>query len=160
MPWLSIFMALLAWLSSDKSTPEARTKALLGAAVVGGGTYAVTHATDWGQANLGALDGVAAAGPATKVVTYQGQSYTVPRDQSLATDANGTILTNDDGTPKFAVSADPTANQLINGTTKVLTSWGGTGTAAVIGATALATTSSWQKYLPWIIGGVALLALR
>lgn len=58
MPWLSLLMTLLAYLLAPRGTAAERRNALLGAALVGGGTYAVTHYTDWGKENLGQFDGV------------------------------------------------------------------------------------------------------
>lgn len=58
MPWLSIIMAVLAFFLSGGANKEKRGTAALAALGVGAGTYAVTHNTDWGQENLGWLDGV------------------------------------------------------------------------------------------------------
>lgn len=58
MPWLTIIMAVLAFFLSGGSKKENRGKAALAALAVGAGTYYVTHETEWGTENLGALDGV------------------------------------------------------------------------------------------------------
>lgn len=58
MPWLSILMALISFFTAKKSGASNGTAAAI-AGVAGLGTYAVTHYTDWGVENLGALDGVA-----------------------------------------------------------------------------------------------------
>lgn len=166
MPWLSIFMALLAWLSADKSTPAARTNALMGAALAGGATYAVTHGTDWGKANLGQFDGVVdpdALIPTT-TKTVNGVTYDVPNGQVLQYDSDGSVILDGNGSPIFATDTTvvPTVeNGLLSTTGEILKSWGGTGTAAVIGTTALATgaAGSVKDLLPWILGGFALFLL-
>lgn len=55
--WLSLIIALLAYLLSPRDTADERRRALLGAAAAGGATYAVTEYTDWGKTNLKPLDG-------------------------------------------------------------------------------------------------------
>lgn len=133
MPWLSIILALLSFFASKQSGASS-TKAALTAGLVGAGSYYVSHETDWGKANLGALDGVSTTA-GTVVLDKQGQPVLGPTGQPLTT--------------------------LINGTADVLKSWGGTGTATVIGTTALATSSSLSKYLPWLaIAGLVLLLTR
>lgn len=142
MPWLSIIMALLAFFTSKKANPGNKAAALLAAAAVGGGTYYATHETDWGKANLGQLDGVVVPGK----VTYDADGNAVPEGYTSVVGKNGTSTLVP--IPGFtSVAAD------------VLKSWGGTGTAAVIGTTAVATSSSLQKYLPLLLIGGALLLL-
>jgi hypothetical protein len=58
MPWLTIIVALFTFFASKKS--GASTGQALGlSALAGGATYAASHYTDWGKANLGEFDGVA-----------------------------------------------------------------------------------------------------
>lgn len=58
IPWLSIIFAVLTFLLSGGTKKGQAGRAALAAAGVGLGTYYVTHETDWGRENLGALDGV------------------------------------------------------------------------------------------------------
>lgn len=58
MPWLSIIVALVSFFLSGGSKPENRAKAAAIGLGVGAATYGITHYTDWGQENLGQLDGV------------------------------------------------------------------------------------------------------
>lgn len=58
MPWLSIIMALVSFFLAGGSKPENRAKAAAIGLGVGAATYGITHYTDWGQENLGNLDGV------------------------------------------------------------------------------------------------------
>lgn len=151
MPWLSIFMAILSFFLTKKKTGSTAT-ALAAGALAGVGTYYVTHETDWGKTNLGSLDNVTAATPllnadGSPVLDAQGNAITIP--------AGSTVEKNPDGTVKV-VGGVPSVT---NGVTDVLKSWGATGTAAVIGTTAVATSDSFSKYLPWILGGAALLLL-
>lgn len=147
MPWLTILVTLVAFFLQKKNGASS-TKAALVAGLAGAGTYMVTHKTDWGQANLGALDGVTGEG--------------------------GTVVKGEDGKPII----DPATNKPIttgpsasgpNGAGSgggtnlfdVLKGWGATGTAAVVGTTA-ASTGSGIFSNPWVIvglGGLALLLL-
>lgn len=134
MNWLTIIMTLLSFFASKKSGASG-TKSALIAGLVGAGTYYTTHNTDWGRANLGFLDGVGTAGGGVETPSVDGQPVK---------DSGGNALENFGG-----------------GVTGVLKSWGATGTAAVIGTTALATSSSLQKYIPLLlIGGAVLLLSR
>lgn len=47
--WISLIIALVAYLASSKSNPEDRKRALLNAGLAGAGTAFVTSQTDWGQ---------------------------------------------------------------------------------------------------------------
>lgn len=146
MPWLSIILALLSYFISKKSGAS-DSKALLTAGLAGAGSYYVTHETDWGKANLGSLDGVV-TGTGTTLKTGEGTEVTDP--------ATGAVI-------KTAVPVPGTTTSSAGGTgvTDVLKSWGATGTAAVIGTTALATNSDLQKWiLPAAIFGGLLLLMR
>jgi len=145
MPWLTILLTLLSFFGSKRSGAS-NTRALLTAGLVGGATYAFTHNTDWGSANLGALDGVqpdlatkpvldAAGNPVLDPATGQPLKGSIPITGSTTKTSGGT------------------------GIWDVLKSWGATGTAAVIGTTAVASSSSLQKWMPWfIVGGLVLIA--
>lgn len=130
-PWLSLAVALLAYLLQPRGTADERRKALVGAALAGGATYAVTHYTDWGKENLGQFDGV------------------VPNNKLPVVDP-----TNSSGGSTVGVKPGNTAPT--TGFWDTLTSWGPTGTAAVVGTgTAVVTGNS--KWL--LIAGAALVAL-
>lgn len=111
MPWLTIIMFLLSYFA-QRAEGASAGKALLTAGLVGAGTYYVTHETEWGQANLGDLDGV--SGTVGEPV-LDANGNTIP-------DGNGGVL-----------------RQVIGGTTDVLKSWGATGTAGVIATTSAAS---------------------
>lgn len=134
--WAAIILALLSYFASKKSGASDK-KALLTAAGVGAGTYYVATETEWGKENLNWFEsdkdtGGSATGPEVK------------SGDSVVTKPNGGAL-----------------QSVVGGTADVLKSWGGTGTAAVIGTTAVATNSSLQKYLPWLlIGGAVLILTR
>lgn len=137
MPWLTIIMALLSFFASKKSGAS-NTKAALTAGLVGAGTYFVSHETDWGRTNLGALDGVDLGAAGSAVVTPGGN----------ATDGSAPTTTTQ--TPSTGIF-------------DVLRSWGATGTAAVIGTGAAATGSGVfsNKYVVWgLLGLGAFLILR
>lgn len=140
MPWLTIIMALLSFFAS-KQSGASNTKALAMAGLAGAGTYAVTHNTDWGAANLGSLDGV------------------------TSTTSAATVLVGSDGQPVLDAAGNPVpAPSLITGlgstVADTLKSWGGVGTAAVVGTVAASSSGLFSSAnLPWIIGGVALVFL-
>lgn len=131
MPWLTIAITLLTYLLQPRGTPAERRKALLGAALAGGATYATTHYTDWGKVNLGQFDGV------------------IPTDSLPIVDTGNASGGSTVGVKPGNVS--PTS-----GLWNTLTSWGPTGTAAVVGTGAAALTGN-TKWL--LIGGAALLAI-
>lgn len=140
--WTALILALLSYLLSNPKNSEERKKALLQSAAIGAGTYAVTNYTDWGQANL------------------------QPINDSINTSLGfGETGTSKDGVTKSTSTAAPgTTNApsggFFDGVFDVLKSWGGVGTAAVVGTTAVTTTDT-KKWLPWIvIGGVAYFVLK
>lgn len=152
MPWLSIIMALITWLSADKSTPKARTKALLAAGLVGGTTYAVSHYTDWGKANLGSLDGVTTSNLVTG--TANGVEYSIPAGTEPVLGADGKPVINADGSssfkyPTLGVTAPSPSASLLSG-------WGGTAAAVTAGAV---VATNFEKYIPYVLGGLFLYAV-
>lgn len=58
MPWFTLIVMLLNYLMSSRNSPAERRRAVLNSVMLGGLTYATTHYTDWGKANLGEFDGV------------------------------------------------------------------------------------------------------
>jgi len=138
MPWLSILLALLTFFTS-KASGASNTKALVTAGLAGAGSYYVTHETDWGKANLGQLDGV--------IITDASAN-------SPIVDSNGNPVLDESGTTMVAPIIDGVGSNI----TDVLKSWGGAGTAAVIGTTAAASNGLFSSAnLPWLLGGIALL---
>lgn len=138
MPWFSIIMALLAFFAS-KESGASNTKALVTAGLAGASSYYVTHETDWGKANLGALDGVATATEGAVPIL----------------DIDGRPVLDDNGRP---VVKPPTSGGVGSNVADVLKSWGGAGTAAVVGTAAIATggTDAIKAVLPWALGALAL----
>lgn len=135
MPWLSIIMALISFFATKKKDGSNTGTALAAAAVAGLGTYYVTHETEWGQANLGQFDGVVTAPvlPAGTTTTTSG----------------GVIVP---VAPGGTTGSD-------SGLWSTVKEWGPVATTAVVGTAAAAATGSLEKYLPWIVGGLALLLL-
>lgn len=150
MPWLSIIMAIIGFLSSLKKNPENKAKAVATGALAGLATYYVSHETEWGQENLGSMDGV--------VPTTAGTTATLVKDAAgnvvTTTDRNGATV------PVVAPTITPATPAAQAGFWDTMTSWGPSGVATVVGTTAVATNSSLQKYLPWILAGAAILLLR
>lgn len=131
----AIILALLSYFTSKKSGASDKT-AMLTAAGVGAGTYYVATQTEWGKENLDWFESPADTGG--KVTS------------SPVTTTGGEPVKNPDGS---------VIGTIVGGTADVLKEWGGTGTAAVIGAGTLAVSSEWRKYIPWLIVGGGILLL-
>lgn len=127
--WASLIIALLSFFMSKKSGAS-DTKAMLTAGLAGAGSYYIATETEWGQENLNWFE------DSTKKPTTS-TTAVVDSAGNPVKDSNGNVI-----------------YKMIDGTADVLKSWGGTGTAAVVGTTALATNSSLQKYLPWVLLGL------
>lgn len=133
MPWLTIIMALLGFLSSMKASNGNTARSLAVGALAGGATYYTTHEIEWGKENLGFLDGaVDASGVAV-----------APGEGNVPSDPTSTTKVPEIGAGKAGFWAN---------TGEVLKSWGPTGTAMVVGAAGVASGST--NWLLW--GGIAL----
>lgn len=149
MEWLTIILAFVSALLTKKNTGST-SKALMAGALVGGATYGLTHYTDWGAENLGRYDGVDALKPsaATELIPLRN------RDGSAVLDANGQpVMVPGSSTLEYLSDGGV---RVLDATAGVLKDWGGAGTAAVVGTTALASSSSLKKWLPLGIGALAL----
>jgi len=131
-------MGLLSFFLTRKGNSKNNVKAALVGAGAGLGTYYVTHETEWGQQNLGFLDGV-----------------TPPPEQ-----LSGPGVTAPDGSTVHVspIPAPTTTSSVVktlaDNTAGVLKSWGPTGTALVAGTVAgVATGNKWLLY-----GGLAIAA--
>lgn len=140
-PWVTIIMTLLSFFLTKAKTGST-SKAVLAAGLVGGATYAYTHSNYAAGGALASYDGVSNAGVAQLK-------------------ANGQPIIDAAGNP--VVTAGPAkitdGGSISDSVAKVLTSWGATGTATVIGTTTVATDKSLRKYIPWIAIGAGLLIL-
>lgn len=143
MPWLTILMALISYFTTKKKTNGNTAAALGAAALVGAGTYYVTHETEWGSENLGFLDGVTDSTGAT------------------VTDGTGNVPSSGGTSVKVPTSTtQPATGGFWDSLSGTLKSWGPTGTALVIG-TAGAATSNSKSWVWWaVVGAGALLILR
>lgn len=134
---IALIMALISYFTAKKKGNANDTQAALAAAAAGVGTYYVATETEWGKSAVSSLSDAIGYTPtsenSTTTTTAGGEVVSVPK-------TSGTTGTNGWG---------------------VLQAWGPTGTAAVVGTTALGLSGSLSDYLPWIaIGAVALLVLR
>lgn len=141
---ISLIVSLISYLLTKRGKSENNGKALAAAAVAGLGTSYLLDNTSWGQSsiswlnsNIANLDGVATSGTTPSATTNSAGQVVVGPSASGST-----------STGKGSTSIWDTLN-----------SWGPTGTAAVIGTTTVATNSNFSKWLPWIIGGGALILL-
>lgn len=138
--WATIIMTILSFILTKKKTGSTST-ALAAAALAGAGTYYATTQTDWfGDGNP--LTSWPEAGKATSggqtVTDANGKTVYVPGANIATSGPTGVGL----------------VGQAIDTTGKVLTSWGGTGTATVVGTSNL---TSGRSGLPnWVkVAGVA-----
>lgn len=129
MPWITIICALITFFM-QKSAGAKDASAAAWAAAAGLGAYYVFD-------------------PANPT-NYLGTTYPSTTGSASSSVNPGT------GLPPSQTSG----SSVIGGATDVLKSWGPMGTAAVIGTTAAAADGFFSsKNLPWIVGGVALIAL-
>lgn len=161
MPWLSIIMAIISFLASLKKDKSNVGQAALVGAAAGLGTYYVSHETEWGKTNLGALDGVV-----VPIVDTNGAV------EAPASDDNGgalTTVTNIPGVTGGSVTKDGVTKPgsvivpVGGGTTSTGSLWTaakdnllpiGAGLAA---GTALSSGDDSSKWIVW--GGAALLLI-
>lgn len=140
MPWLTIILALLSFFGAKKAGAS-NTGALLTAGLVGGAAYFTTHETEWGRANLGALDGVELGVDGGEPVLSSGTDSGIDR-----------------AAPSSVLGSTGTPVRSGTGVFDVLKSWGATGTAAVIG-TAAVTTGLLSNPVVLIGGALAIFLL-
>lgn len=134
--WIYLLISLLTYLLSPRDTKAQQRQALLNGALAGAGSYYIGTQTDWGRDIVADIDGAVFGNSSGKKVNPDG----------TIVDATGKIIN------------VPGAGDSTNGW-DVLKTWGATGTATVIGTTALATSGTLQKYLPWAIFAFAVYAL-
>lgn len=127
--WAALIIALLSFFVSKKSG-SSDTNAMITAGLAGAGSYYVATETEWGQENLN---------------WFEDSTEPPTTSTTAALDSEGNPVKDSNGNVVY---------KMIDGTADVLKSWGGTGTAAVVGTTALATDSSLKKYLPWVLLGL------
>lgn len=127
--WASLIIALLSFFMMKKAG-SSDTSAMITAGLTGAGSYYVATETEWGQENLN---------------WFEDSTEPPTTSTTAALDSEGNPVKDSNGNVVY---------KMIDGTADVLKSWGGTGTAAVVGTTALATNSSLKQYLPWVLLGL------
>lgn len=127
LPWTSIIAAIFSFLLSKSSGKSTGTSAAI-AGAVGLGTYFLAD-----PSNVDNLFGVGQPDTSEKAT-----APVISQDSSKS--ASGSTNWADLG------------SKVVTTTGETLQSWGPTGTAAVIGTTALASSDSLTKYLPWGLG--------
>lgn len=150
---IPILIALISYFATKKSGADDST-ALGVAAVAGAGSYYVATETDWGKGVISDLD----AGwknligdDGNPVLDAAGKPQRVPEGSVPVRNADGSYVL--DALGNVATTG-------IKTTGAVLQSWGGTGTAAVVGTAAVASKADdLVQYIPWVAGGVVALML-
>lgn len=151
--WLALIMTLISYFISKKSGASS-TKAALTASAAGLGTYYVATQTEWGQSVEQALDDgweALVGEDGTTITNRDGSTAYAPKGSTPKLDASGAPMYDSLGRAMVTLASDT-----VTTTGKVLESWGPTGTAAVIGTTAVATGGLDPKWL-WLAGGLAAL---
>lgn len=147
MPWLSLGIWLLTFLFS-KSKGASTAQAAGIATLAGGATYLLADPSN--------PDNLLGLGQSTGTV---GAQKNIPGN----TDEGSTVTQGmSDRTSTAGSDASKLLNTAITTTGSTLSSWGGAGTAAVIGTATVANSvdkSTVRKYLPWILGGLGLFLL-
>lgn len=135
--WATIIMTILSFILTKKKTGSTST-ALAAAALAGAGTYYATTKTDWFDDDNLLTSWPTGTNPATlggaTVTDANRNPVQVPGSGSTSQVVGGLV------------------GQTIDTTGKVLTSWGGTGTATVIGTSNLtngdpSSIPTWAKVL-------------
>lgn len=147
IPWVTIILTLLSFFLTKAKTGST-SKAVLAAALAGGATYAVTHSDFAADTALAEYDGV--VNTAWPVLDETGQQILDANGKPVQAVSGATLASS-------GTAGAPAGGGIVSSAAGVLTSWGATGTAGVIGATAVATDSKLRKYLPFLIGGAILL---
>lgn len=153
-------MALISFFVSKKSGMKDSSAAMT-AAAAGLGSYYVATETDWGKSASSWLgekwDVLMDGGESVK--NADGTVVTAPPGATVEKNPDGTVKTDAEGNVLWKLI--DTTGKAVATTGSVLESWGPTGTAAVVGTTAVATDSTLKKYLPWLgLGLVAILLVR
>lgn len=134
---IALIMALISYFTAKKKGGASNTQAAMIAAAAGMGTYYVASETEWGKSAVQSIEGkLGLSDPTQDPANY---------DCTVAPD----------GTNVYTKKATTgTSGSVSTSGWDVLKTWGATGTAAVIGTTALSTSSSLQKYIPWALLGL------
>lgn len=152
---IAVVLALLSYFTAKKKGAST-AQAGLAAAAVGAGAYYVATETDWGKSFFEDADSaweIAYDDNGEPIVDANGRPVYVPVGEKAVVDESGYPVISSDGS-WFTKTLDTTG--------KVLTSWGGAGTAAVIGTTGAVTGAfgDLSKYLPWILIAGAIVLLK
>lgn len=151
---IAIITALISFFGSKKAGASDGEAALI-AAGAGAGAYYVTTSTEWGQGVVSDIENWVG------LKDTNGDPYLNSDGSQVEAPKGATVQVDENGQPK----RDANGNimwKLVDEAGKTLQSWGGVGTASVIGAGAVAANAddlpSWL--LPAGLGLVALMLLK
>lgn len=158
--WVSLIIALVSFFLSKKSGASTGQSAAI-AAASGLGTYYVATETDWGKRTLGSVDAKIDGwiNPTTKETIASSDVQPLTENGQPVLDADGAQVYEQKSKPAVKNSDGSWFGALVSSAGGVLKSWGGVGTAAVIGAGSVASGSSLQKWMPWLLGGLGVYLL-
>lgn len=138
MPWLSIFAWIVSFFLSKKKTKDTASAALIATGVAAGTYYLADPSNPDNLFKIGVDTTKTASSDAPQVVT--------PSTTTSNTGVGNTL--------------GSLIGSTVDATGKVLTSWGPTGTAAVIGTAGAVASDSWDKWWPWIAAAGVLILLK
>lgn len=148
---ITLIVSLIGYFGAKKGGASDTTAALAGIAA-GAGTYYVGSQTDWGKDAVASIeDWIGLTGDdGQPVLNGNGTAAKIPEgaevikneDGSVARDANGNVMW-----------------KLVDSAGNVLQSWGPTGTAAVVGAGAVASSDLIDSPWFWLGAGAVLIAV-
>lgn len=149
---LAIIAAIISYFGAKKSGAS-DGEAALAAAAVGAGTYYVATQTEWGKGLVDKIENWVGVedSEGSPLLNNEGEPVKVPKGAE--------VIKNPDGSPKL----DENGNvlwKLVDTAGNTLQSWGGVGTAAVIGAGAIASDGLPSWALPAGLAVAALVLLK
>lgn len=146
---IALITAIVGYFASKKAGASDSQAALVGAAA-GVGTYYVGTNTEWGKNAVSKITSwVTPSHNGSPLEDSSGNPARIPNGAEVILDDTGEPVRNPDGSIAW---------KLVDAAGNVLTSWGPTGTAGVIGAAGLLGTIK-SNPLPWIVGAVAVIAI-
>lgn len=153
MPWITIIMAIISFLTAKKSGASNGQAAAV-AGVAGLGTYYVTHNTEWGVENLGSLDGVDTTSPTTTSTSTPNADGTTSTTTKTADGA--AVTTTASGVKVPTVTAESSGATALLGQIGETISKNAPALAAGAAVGAVASGTDWTKIAMYAIGGLLL----
>lgn len=146
-------MMLISYFTSKKAGASDSTAAMI-AAGAGAGTYYATTQTTWGQDLVSTLDTEwkSLTDKGVQVKNTDGTNATAPAGAVVKKDGDGNTMYSPTGSVLWELPG-----QIVKTAGDTLSSWGGVGTAAVVGAGSLASDGSSSNLIKWGLAAIAVI---